>query len=582
MYYLGVSCYYHDSAAAIVNNGEIMAAVQEERYSRKKNESRFPKKSIDYCLSHVPSGSTIRVVYFENPKDKIDRVQTGFIDAGFKVLPKYLKWKDKIKRTGMYYNFTNEFKCNYSKKSFQFKFCHCEHHKSHAASAFYASPFYKAAVLIVDSVGEWECTSVWKGYKNSLKKVSSISYPNSLGLLYSAFTQYCGFKVDSGEYKLMGLAPYGKPIYKSLISSKLLDIKLDGSYRLNMKYFDFHYGEKIVNRKFEALFGKRRREPDSPIDQFYCDIACSIQSLFDYLMVSITKYTLEKTGMKTICKAGGVALNCVANGKIGDLVGPNNIWIQPAAGDAGCALGSALWGYYSNNDRENPQQDKMKGALLGPKFSKKTIISCLESQRISFKLLGERKYDVAAKLLADKKIVGLFQGRMEYGPRALGSRSILADSRIEDAQRKINMHIKFRESFRPFAPVTLEEDAKIFFDVCTYNSYMLFVGSIKNQFRRNSNTDGLNSLGETRSIIPAITHVDYSCRIQVVDEVYQSYLYNLLKAFKRITGIGCLVNTSFNIRGEPIVCTPYHAIMCFKKTGMDYLIFDDILVAKDK
>ena len=540
----------------------------------------FPTKSIEYCLSFVPESAEVKVIFYEDPVNKQKRIVRGFQDAGFKALPKFLSWKKKALSTGFYEHFLHQFKLDFSNETKRATFEHCSHHLSHAASAFFASPFEKAAVLVVDSVGESECTSIWKGNGSSIEKIASIEYPDSVGLLYSAFTQYCGFKVDSGEYKLMGMAPYGKPIYKEKISNSIIKFNSDGSYCLNMEYFDFKYGKRITNEKFEKLMGRPSRVPESDLEEFYCDVAASIQALLNDIMVKLARKALCITDMSKLCLAGGVALNCTANNYIGNEVGVNNLWIQPAAGDAGCALGSALWSYYKDNERLCIKSDIMEGALLGPSFSQNEIIKVLDERNISYTILSEKKYDVVAGLLSDKKIIGMFQGRMEFGPRALGCRSILADPRIEDAQKTINMRIKFRESFRPFAPIVLKEDCEKYFDISCHNPYMMIVGSIKENFRIKVNKDKLLSLDSVRSSLPAITHVDYSARVQVVDEKNQNYITDLLKCFKEKTGIGCLINTSFNVRGEPIVCTIEDALNCFTKTDIDYLVLNDILVGK--
>lgn len=582
MYFLGVSCYYHDSAAALVAGGEVVAAVQEERFTRRKNESCVPQNSIDYCLSFIPLNQVVDVIFFEDPATKLDRIHKGFVDAGFRMLPKYWGWKEKSNHQGFFNNFKKDFLKNVDRPDLTFNFSYCGHHQSHAASAFFASPFHSAAVLVVDSVGEWESTSIWRGCGSSLTRVASVNYPHSLGLLYSAFTQYCGFKVDSGEYKLMGLAPYGRPIFKSLIYAELLKVQPDSSYCLNMKYFDFQYGERVINDRFEQLLGRERRIPESDLDQFYCDVASSIQAVLNEVMVKLAMHALEATGETQLCMAGGVALNCVANGLIGKAVGGENIWVQPAAGDAGCALGAALWACYQKRGRVASVRDLMKGGLLGPQYSEQEVRDFLDARQVSYRVLSEDKHLILAELLSNGKIIGLFQSRMEFGPRALGSRSIVADPRIPDAQKKINMRIKFRESFRPFAPVVLKEDAEKYFDLSTHNPYMLFIGEINPQYRIDVDKHDLSSLGESRSSLPAITHVDYSCRVQVVDGDTQPYIYSLLHAFKQITGVGCLVNTSFNVRGEPIVCSLDDALECFQKTDIDYLVYDNILVGKNE
>ena len=590
---LGISAFYHDSAAAIVLDGEIIAAAQEERFSRKKHDPGYPFNAIKYVLeeSNLQLNEIDHIVFFEKPFLKFERLletYMAFAPKGFKSfslsMPIWLREKlfqkkflfDKLKEHDK--NFHDIKKLKFS-----------EHHYSHAASAFFPSPFEEAIILTLDGVGEWATTTVAIGKKNKLKIIKEIHFPHSLGLLYSAFTYYTGFRVNSGEYKLMGLAPYGKPIFKDIILEKLLDLKEDGSFKLNMKYFNYATGLTMTNNKFSKLFGQPVRDAKKDLlTQFHMDIAASIQSVTEEIVLRITKNIISKYKIKNLCLAGGVALNCVVNGKILKEKVFENIWIQPAAGDAGGSLGAALAYWY--HELEKPREefkDQMKGSYLGPKFSDHHIENELKSLKANYKKCNS--IDVialTAKELSNEKTVGWFQGRMEFGPRALGGRSILADPRSEKMQKELNLKIKFRESFRPFAPSVLREDINEWFELDADSPYMLLVSEVKKDKqikmkKENENLFGIDKLNIKRSSIPAITHVDYSARIQTVHKETNSRYYDLIKEFKKITNCPVLVNTSFNVRGEPIVCSIEDAFNCFMGTNLDILVIEDFILYKD-
>ncbi|MDC3157010.1 carbamoyltransferase [Candidatus Pelagibacter bacterium] len=590
---LGISAFYHDSAAALIIDGKIQSAVQEERFSRKKHDARYPKNAIDYILkeSKLELNDLEHIVFFEKPFLKFERLletYLAFAPKGFKSfslsMPIWLREKlfqkkflfDNLKQHDINFKDINKIKFS-------------EHHFSHAASAFYPSPFEEAIVLTLDGVGEWATTTVAIGKKNKLKILKEIHFPHSLGLLYSAFTYYTGFKVNSGEYKLMGLAPYGQPIYKDLIISKLLDLKEDGSFKLNMDYFNYATGLTMTNSKFSNLFGHPVRDPKKDLlNKFHMNIASSIQAVTEEIVLRITKNISSKYKIKNLCLAGGVALNCVANGKIQKNKIFENIWIQPAAGDAGGSLGAAL--AYWHHELEKPRvefKDQMKGSYLGPKFENNLIETKLKSLKANFnKYTKDEIISVTAKELANEKIVGWFQGRMEFGPRALGARSILADPRSEKMQKELNLKIKFRESFRPFAPSVLREDVNEWFELNNDSPYMLLVSEVKKEKQIKMKTEdkklfGIDKLNIKRSSIPAITHVDYSARIQTVHKETNPRYYGLIKAFKSITNCPVLVNTSFNVRGEPIVCTVEDAFNCFMGTNLDVLVIEDFILFKN-
>jgi len=583
---LGISAYYHDSAACLVQDGEIMAAAQEERFTRIKHDYRFPENAIQYCLKAggIEGKSPDYVVFYDKPFLKFWRILETAIkvaplgsSAFFQAIPLWIKkkfWIQKLikKHTG------------YSKKPL-----FPEHHASHAASAFFPSPFQKAAILTIDGVGEWTTASYGIGEINRIRILSDLEFPHSLGLLYSAFTYYTGFKVNFGEYKMMGLAPYGEPKYKDLIMKELIDLKEDGSFRLNMDFFEYCRGLKMTNHRFDTLFGGPPRKPESKITKREMDLARSAQEVTEEIMLRMVHHLHKETGEKYLCLAGGVALNCVGNGRILRESPFENIWIQPAAGDAGGALGAALfvWHQFLNNPREaNNQNDSQKGSLLGPDFSKQEIKTYLDQNNLPYREMDQKQLvQTAAQLLAEQKVVGWFQGRMEFGPRALGNRSILGDARSPEMQSTINLKIKFRESFRPFAPSVLEEAASDYFEIDRPSPYMLLVAPVKKDKRlplseEKQKLEGFDKLKTARSQIPAVTHVDCSARIQTVNNSTNPLYYSLIQAFRDKTGYPVIINTSFNVRGEPIVCTPADAYACFMKTDMDYLFLGPFLLDK--
>ena len=576
---LGISAYYHDSAVCLIKNGEIIYAAQEERFSRIKHDSSFPKKSLHnllkYCSIKISDLSAI--VFYDKPFLKFERLIETYLSFCPKGFKQYLKaipiWvNDKLFLKKMLIEEIKLFDKKFNGKNLFFS----EHHLSHAASAFYPSPFEKAIILTADGVGEWTTTSISIGYKNKIKIEKEIFFPHSIGLLYSAFTYFLGFKVNSGEYKVMGLAPYGKDRFKKIIKEKLINIKDDGSFHLNQNFFEYATGFQMTNNKFEKLFGIKKRLPETAIKQIHKDIAASIQSVTEEVMLKIC-LSLKKTyNLENLCLAGGVALNCVVNGKILSKKIFKNVWVQPAAGDAGGAMGAAFAYYYieKKNSRKIHKNDQMKDALLGPKFSPSNILQTLNKNKILFQKLSENNLiKVVAFELSKGKAVGWFQDKMEFGPRALGSRSIIADPRKKKMQKLLNLKIKFRESFRPFAPSVLYEDAKKWFDLKVESPYMLIVANLKKKGK------AVSKLEKTVSKIPAVTHVDYSARIQTVKNKKLKY-YKLLKEFKKITGVPILVNTSFNIRGEPIVCSPQDAINCFLGTDLDLLVLENFIIYK--
>ena len=590
---LGISAFYHDSAAALIIDGKIIAAAQEERFSRKKHDARYPFHAVEYVLkeSKLNLNQIDHIVFFEKPFLKFERLletYMAFAPRGFKSfslsMPIWLREKlfqkkflfDKLKLHDE--SFDDIKKINFS-----------EHHYSHAASAFYPSPFKEAVILTLDGVGEWATTTVAIGDKNKLEIIKEIYFPHSLGLLYSAFTYYTGFKVNGGEYKLMGLAPYGKPIFKDLILNKLLDLKADGSFKLNMKYFSYTTGLTMTNNKFSELFGNPVREAKKDLlKEFHMDIAASIQAVTEEIVLRLTKSISKEYKIKNLCLAGGVALNCVANGKILKEKFFENIWIQPAAGDAGGSLGAALayWHHELKMPR-NDYKDQMKGSYLGPKLENSLIEDKLKYLKANYKKQNPSEIiSITAKELSKEKTVGWFQGRMEFGPRALGGRSILADPRSDKMQKELNLKIKFRESFRPFAPSILKEDVSDWFDLDSDSPYMLLVADIKKEKQikmtdKDKSLFGIEKLNVKRSNIPAITHVDYSARIQTVHEETNPKYYQLIKEFKKITNCPVLVNTSFNVRGEPIVCSVEDAFNCFMGTNLDILVIEDFILFKN-
>jgi carbamoyltransferase len=590
---LGISAFYHDSAAALLREGEVVAAAQEERFSRRKNDERFPRHAIDFCLSQagLKAWELDAVVFYDKPITKFARLLESYLAvAPFgartfpRVLPPWLAEKLNLRKT-----IRDEMPGLLPDCPLLFT----EHHQSHAASAFYPSPFEESAIVAVDGAGEWATTTISRGGGHQIDMLEELRFPHSLGLLYSAFTAYCGFRINSGEYKLMGLAPYGEPRFEKAIYDHLIDLKADGSFRLNMDYFHFLRGFTMTNARFHRLFEGPPRKPEGKIEPRHLDVARSIQKVTEEIMVRLARHARERTGLKNLCLAGGVALNCVANGRLLRERIFDRIWIQPAAGDAGGALGAALAVWHGQWNGENPPlnsspakdgfHDAMHHAFLGPEFSADEIEAVLKSHGAIYQRLEpESLMDRTVELLRAEKVVGWVQGRMEFGPRALGNRSILGDPRSAKMQSMMNLKVKFRESFRPFAPVVLREKVSEYFDMDMDSPYMLLVGSVKSQLRRHpsQNAHGLDLLKEVRSTLPAITHVDYSARIQTVTAAQNPALYALLRKFEASTGCAVLVNTSFNVRGEPVVCTPDDAYRCFVNTEMDYLAMGPFLLER--
>lgn len=596
MWILGLSAYYHDSAAALIESGEIIAAAQEERFTRKKHDSAFPAQAIQYCLQEAGiSGEDIDyVVFYDKPFLKFERLletYVSFAPRGFRsfcmAIPVWMK--EKLFQKSL---LNEELIKALGGEDWIDKLLFSEHHLSHAASAFYPSPFEEAAVLTLDGVGEWATTSMAIGSGNKLTIQKEIHFPHSLGLLYSAFTYYIGMRVNSGEYKLMGLAPYGTPIYRDKILDHLIDVKADGSFWIDQTYFDYCTGLTMTNSKFADLFGQPARTPETDISQFHMDIAASIQAVTEEVLLRMTRCLAKETGQKNLCLAGGVALNCVANGKILRDKAFENIWIQPAAGDAGGALGAALtvWHQYKNKPRKIDKilRDNMKGSYLGPEFSQEDIVAALKKFGAVFVVLeDEELLNRTVDDLCSEKAIGWFQGRMEFGPRALGARSILADPRSQKMQKSLNLRVKYRESFRPFAPSVLREDVSDWFDIDSDSPYMLFVSDIQSNKRQEMSAEqkalfGIDKLNISRSDIPAVTHVDYSARIQTVHEDTNHLYHALISRFKERTGCPMLVNTSFNVRGEPIVCTPEDALFCFMGTDIETLVIGNCYLQKEK
>ena len=591
---LGISAYYHDSAASIIVNGKIIAAAQEERFTRKKHDSSYPFNAIEFVLkySNLKLSEVDHIIFFEKPFLKFERLletYVAFAPKGFlsfcKAIPIWLK--DKLFQKKMLFNELKRHDNNFKdiKKIF-----FSDHHLSHAASAFFPSPFEEAIILTADAVGEWATTTVAIGKKNSLEIKKEIHFPHSLGLLYSAFTYYTGFKVNSGEYKLMGLAPYGAPIYQDKIVNNLVDIKEDGTFRLNQTYFNYAIGLTMTNKKFHSLFGQEPRNPKTDqLTQFHMDIAASIQKVTEDIMVKLAKSLRKEFNIPNLCLAGGVALNCVANGKILKEKIFNSIWVQPAAGDAGGSLGAALalWYVEQKNPRLVNPNDDMQGSFLGPEFTQKEIEEELNKIGAKFEVLNDEDLiEKAATDLSLGEAIGWFQGRMEFGPRALGGRSILADPRSSNMQKKLNLKVKYRESFRPFAPSILEEDLSKWFDIHVSSPYMLMVANINEDKKIIMNKDqeklfGIDKLNIKRSEIPAVTHVDYSARIQTVHKETNEKYFKLIQKFKEKTNCPVLVNTSFNVRGEPIVNTPLDSYNCFMGTELDKLVIGNCYLEKN-
>lgn len=583
--YLGISSFYHDSAATLVVDGVVAAAVQEERFTRRRHDRSFPENAIRYCLetSGLSLSDLRAVVYHEDPALKFDRVKSNFRYAGprsysafLAVMPEWDSWKLNTLE-----HIRAELRRTHPGEHCEVR--HSTHHRSHAASAFLPSPYVRAAVLTIDGVGEWETTSMWAGDGISMQKIGNINYPHSLGFLYSAFTQYCGFKVDSGEYKLMGLAPYGTPRYASDVRNHLIDLKADGSFELNIPRFEFVRGQSMIGEKFEEIFGRPARLANVELEQFHCDVAASVQQVTEEVVLGLARHCREVTGMDRLVMAGGVALNCVANGVLDRAEIFDELWVQPAAGDAGCSLGAALDAAVQESGTRvhlGSGSDAMRGALLGPEYDKAQIRRQLDELGAVYQDHGRHIAAVTAGHLANGKVVGWFQGRMEFGPRALGARSIIGDARSHQMQRTLNLKIKYRESFRPFAPAVLAEDAPQYFATRSPSPYMLLVSDVLPGLRRGE-AGGLGSINEVRSTIPAVTPVDYSARVQTVTRESNAAFHELLSEFKELTNTSVLANTSFNVRGEPIVMTPLHAYICFMRTEMDTLAIGPYLLCKE-
>lgn len=587
---LGISAFYHDSAACLVQDGEIVAAAQEERFTRKKHDDSFPENAVEFCLDFagINQDQINHVAFYDKPLLTFERLLETYIDfapRGFrsfiKSMPVWLTEKlwirEKLGRdTG-----------------FDGKILFTEHHESHAASVFFPSPFDSAAILTIDGVGEWATSSLGVGCGNKIELFSELRFPHSLGLLYSAFTYFTGFKVNSGEYKLMGLAPYGEPIYVRTILDKLIDLRDDGSLRLDMRYFNFAAGLTMTNNAFAELFGGVAREPEAEITQREMDLARSVQEVTEMAMLRMANHAYRATGEKNLCLAGGVALNCVGNGRILRETPFENIWIQPAAGDAGGAIGAALsvWHQYLGNERKvdrhtPPGSDRMKGSYLGPAFTAEQIQKMLNEAGAVYREFNDSELiDFTAREIANGKVVGWFQGRMEFGPRALGNRSILGDPHSPEMQKQMNLKIKFRESFRPFAPAVIRESVSDYFEMDEASPYMLLVAPVSENVRVETRAEdnaihGLDKLNVPRSTIPAVTHVDMSARVQTVAHEENQRFYDLIARFGEITGDPVVINTSFNVRGEPIVCTPAHAFRCFMRTEMDVLVIENFVLVK--
>ncbi len=584
---LGISAFYHDSAAALVRDGEILAAAQEERFTRKKHDFNFPKNAIRYCLEEakIKPSDLDYAVFYDKPFLKFERILETYlqyapvgIQSFIKAMPLWIKQKLWMK------NLIEEHLAGY-----EGKILFPQHHLSHAAAAFYPSPFDEAAVITADGVGEWTTTSVGYGNGNKVKLLKEIHFPHSLGMLYSAFTYYTGFKVNSGEYKVMGLAPYGEPKYVQTILDHLIDLKEDGSFKLNMKYFNYAAGLTMTNRGFNKLFGGPPRQKETLLTQKDMDLARSVQDVTEMAMLRMARHAKEVTGARYLCLAGGVALNCVANGKTLRENLFDDIWIQPAAGDAGGALGAALavWYDYLDNERKTDgKTDSQKGSYLGPEFNGKEILAFLEQNNIPYTHHpDEELLDIISRLLSEEQVIGWFHGRMEFGPRALGSRSIIGDARSPVMQKKMNLKIKYRESFRPFAPSVLNEEVSNYFEIDRQSPYMLLVADVKKELQREMTGEekqlfGIDKLNVVRSSITAVTHVDYSARIQTAHKETNPRYWHMIDRFRQMTGCPVIVNTSFNVRGEPIVCTPLDAYKCFMRTEMDYLVLGNYLLDK--
>ena len=587
MYILGISAFYHDSAACLLKDGKIISAAQEERFTRKKHDPRFPRDAVTYCLEEegITSKHLNHVVFYDKPFLTFERLLLSYLTVAPKGLSSWLEsiplWLGKK---------LNIAKVIQKELDFDKEILFTEHHEAHASSAFYPSPFKEAAILTIDGVGEWATTSYGFGNGKEINLLKELHFPDSLGLLYSAFTYFTGFKVNSGEYKLMGLAPYGEPRFKDIILTELIDVKQDGSIRLDLSYFDFLGGLRMTNERFSKLFDGPPRRPEAPINQREMDIAASIQEITEEIILKMVNHVHKETNMKNLCLAGGVALNCVANGRVLRESPFEKIWVQPAAGDAGGALGAAMsvWHRYLDEDRlVSEEQDSQKGSYLGPIFSNSEVKCFLENNRYPYHLLPENKRaNIIAKQIAAGKIIGYMTGRMEFGPRALGARSIIGDPRSTETQSVMNLKIKFRESFRPFAPSVIREKVSEYFDTSEASPYMLLVAKVKKgRCFSQPSSDGLGLLERLnfkRSDIPAVTHLDYSARIQTVTRQDKPDYYDIILEFEKLTGFAVIVNTSFNVRGEPIVCTPEDAYRCFMRTQMDVLVMEDCILYKEE
>ncbi len=585
---LGISSFYHDSAAALVENGDILAAAQEERFTRIKHDQDFPENAVRYCLKEA--GATIDdidlIAFYDKPLIKFERLLETYLAFAPKGLPSFMQamplW---LKRKLMIPKLISK------TLGYSGPMIFPQHHESHAASAFFPSAYDHAAIITFDGVGEWTTTSYGMGDGNRIKLMAEIHFPHSIGLLYSAFTYFTGFRVNSGEYKVMGLAPYGEPRYKDRILKELVDLKEDGSFRLNMKYFNYCTGLTMTNDAFADLFDGPPRKPESDLTQREMDLARSVQEVTEEIMLRTARYVHKITGEKNLCIAGGVGLNCVGNGRL-LREGPfSDIWIQPASGDAGGALGAALYGWYqyADNDRESVDRfDRQKGSYLGPEYGADEILSFLETNQYPYtRYEHEQTPEITAELMEQENVIGWFQGRMEFGPRALGNRSIIGDARSPRMQKTINLKIKYRESFRPFAPTVLEERISDYFEIDRPSPYMLLTAPVRTELRREMTEEeqilfGIDKLNVVRSTIPAVTHVDYSARIQSVSAETNPRYHQMIKAFEKRTGCGVIINTSFNVRGEPIVCSPEDAYKCFMRTEMDYLVLGDFILEKSK
>ena len=586
MYILGISAFYHDSAASLIKDGQIIAAAQEERFTRKKHDSSFPANAIKAILrgEGISIEQVDYITFYDKPFVKFERILETYLSVAPMGLRSFLMAIPLWLQEKLWLPKTIKQELNYPRR-----ILFCDHHESHAASAYYPSPYDKAAFLTIDGVGEWTTTAYGYGKGNEIKILGETRFPHSLGLLYSAFTYYTGFRVNSGEYKVMGLAPYGEPKYVQTILDELIDLKDDGSFILNMKYFNFLSGLTMTNKRFDDLFGGPPRQPESHLTQREMDLARSVQEVTEMAMLRMANHVYQETGMKNLCLAGGVALNCVANGRILRESPFESIWIQPAAGDAGGSLGAALSVYYRYLNNPLPEKngrDRMQGSFLGPSYSDKEIKQYLLENNIPFwKVPEDELAGTVAEILSKENVVGWFQHKMEFGPRALGSRSILGDPRSRTMQSKMNLKIKYRESFRPFAPVVLREKVSDYFEMDADSPYMLLVADVRKERRiamseKEQNLFGIDKLNIPRSDIPAVTHVDYSARVQTISHEDNPRYYDLIKAFEDKTGCAVLVNTSFNVRGEPIVCTPQDAYRCFMRTEMDYLVLGNCIIDK--